>query len=595
MSGALRASWLLLLVACSGTIRGGDGEGAGGGEDDGYPDGNLPEGDEPVTPTAQRLTIDEPARGAMIPASSGDRVRVAGRVLEPDPGETLTIDGEEVAVGQDGAFATEIAPRMGGNVIVAELEGFPGARAQRSFLYGSFAGADDFVPAAAALRINRDGFDDGDGEIDDMSSLVAAALRDRDLIKLLPASYSFNMAVVGNVSVDLTERTSGPAEVDLTPRAGGLHAVVRLPDVRVRHKLTFNCAITTCTPTGTATADAIEVSVEIDLSLDGEVLNAATHDAQIDVVGFHNDEDGVLASIAQTVVEFFVPDLERRIEDLLRPAIADASRADTSLALGGLSVPATIDLAPALDATIEVEQRLDTLTFADTGALVGLAARARGTFESGDPGAGAPGWLEQGGETGGYRVEPPFGASLALDLVNQILFAAWGQGGLSRELPALGDLDLGTIAVTALAPPIIEPEGEAGGVRILAGDLRVVSTLDGAPIEIICSLVVHAELAMDAAGERAIVSLSEGPLLYAEMIDGPTGVAGTVFTAIVEKLAPEAVAQLVGSVSLPVPSLPLDPVAASLAGKRMRIAPPAEFVTGEPAARMTLYGRFLAQ
>ena len=69
----------------------------------------------------------------------------------------------------------------------------------------------------------------------------------------------------------------------------------------------------------------------------------------------------------------------------------------------------------------------------------------------------------------------------------------------------------------------------------------------------------------------------------------------TLFTALVEQLAPAAVSQLVGSVALPVPSLPLDPVAASLAGKAMRIAPPTEFVTGEPAAHLTLYGRFLAR
>jgi len=592
MSALLRVSWLVMLAACSGTIRGGDGEGGAGG-DDGYPDGNLPDGDEPVTPSGQALIIDAPARGAMIEGTADGTVEVRGRVLDPESG-SLTIDGEEVEVAADGAFATEVPARVGGNVIVAELGGFPGARAQRSFLYGSFAAADAFVPSAAGLRINREGFDDGDGEIDDISALVAAALTERDLIKLLPASYSFSMAVVGTVKVDLTERTAGPPDVDLTPRAGGLTAVVRLPNVRVRHKLTFNCAITTCTPTGTATADAIEVSIQLDLSLDGEVLHAASHDARIEVVGFHNDEDGVLASVAQSVVEFFVPDLEHRIEQLLQPAVADAASADTSVALGGLSVPATLDLAPALDAQIELTQALDAVDFQDSGAVVGLAIRARADFADGDPGASAPGWLQLGGDgAGDYRLEPPFGASLALDLVNQILFATWGQGGLARELPDLADL--GAVQVTALAPPVIEPEGDGGGVRILMGDLQVDGTLDGAPVTIVCSLLVHAELSVDAAAQRAVISLADEPRLYAELVEGPDGVAGTLFTALVEQLAPAAVSQLVGSVALPVPSLPLDPVAASLAGKEMRIAPPAELVTGEPPARMTLYGRFLAQ
>ncbi len=593
MSGALRVWLLVVLAACSGTIRGSDGEGGGDGAA-GYPDGNLPDGDDPVTPTGQALVIDAPARGAMIETNPTATVEVRGRVLDPAAGDGLTIDGEKVTVGSDGAFAAEVPARIGGNVIVAELGGFPGARAQRSFLYGSFAAADAFVPSAAGLRINREGFDDGDGEIDDISALVAAALADRELIELLPASYSFSMAVVGTVKVDLTERSAGPPEVDLTPRAGGLTAVVRLPDVRVRHKLTFNCAITTCTPTGTATADAIEVSVQLDVSLDGDVLHAASRDARIDVVNFHNDEDGVLASVAQSVVEYFVPDLADRIEGLLQPAVADAASADTSVALGGLSVPATLDLAPALDASIELTQALDGVDFQDAGALVGLAVRARATFADGDPGASAPGWLQLGGDTAGdYRLEPPFGASLALDLVNQILFAVWGQAGLSRDLPALGGL--GDLRVTALAAPVIEPEGEGGGVRILAGDLQVEGTLDGEPVTIVCSLLVHAELSVDAAAQHAVITLAEEPRLYAELVQGPGGVAGTVFRTAVEELAPAAVTQLVGSIALPLPSLPLDPVAARLAGKVMRIAPPAELVTGEPPARVTLYGRFLAQ
>jgi len=155
--------------------------------------------------------------------------------------------------------------------------------------------------------------------------------------------------------------------------------------------------------------------------------------------------------------------------------------------------------------------------------------------------------------------------------------------------------DLGAVRVTALAPPVIEPEGDGGGVRILAGDLQVDGTLDDAPVTIVCSLLVHADLSIDAATQRAVIRLADQPRLYAELVEGPDGVAGTLFTALVEQLAPAAVSQLVGSIALPVPSLPLDPVAASLAGKEMRIAPPAELVTGEPPARMTLYGRFLAQ
>jgi hypothetical protein len=67
-----------------------------------------------------------------------------------------------------------------------------------------------------------------------------------------------------------------------------------------------------------------------------------------------------------------------------------------------------------------------------------------------------------------------------------------------------------------------------------------------------------------------------------------------VFRTLVEELAPAAVAELVGSVGLPLPrcrSIRSPPPGRQGDAHR----PPAELVTGEPPARMTLYGRFLAQ
>lgn len=585
-------TWVLLVTtACTGAISGGAGEGADDDSIDGW-GGNLPDSDDPVTPTAQKLTIEVPARGAMIPASSAGNVEVAGQILDYRPDEALTINDQKVEIGADGRFSAALPARMGANVIVATLTGVPGARAQRTFLYGEFGSIDDFVPAAAALRINEEGFSDSDGELDDISSVVSAALAERDPIKMLPASYSFNMAVVGTVNVSLLERTSGPAKVVLTPRNGGVHAVVRLPNVRIRHRLTFNCAITTCNTTGTVTADSIEVAVELDAALRDNTIEASSHDGTIDIVNFKNQQDGTLASLAQDVVEFFVPDLERRIENVLQPGVNAATSADFAVALDGLAVPANIDLRPALDFQLELSQEFDTLSFANSGALMGLAVRARPEFDASDPGAGAPGWLAQGGAVGDYRLDPPFGVSSALDLVNQLLFAVWGQGALALRLP-LGDL--GDTGVTVLAPPVLIPERDREGLVLFAGDILLDTTYNGEPIQLAVTVVTRAQLVADAGESRARVELIDKPVLYAEMVDGPDAFTGLVLTTLIENTGPKMVGEIVGAIQVPLPALPLDAIADSLAGKQLRIAPPAEFVTGEPPARVTLYGRFAAQ
>jgi hypothetical protein len=528
----------------------------------------------------------------MIVAADAATVAVTGRVLEHDASEELTINGEAVDIADDGSFSHQLTPRPGANIIAATLSGAPGARAQRSFLYGEFAGLDQMVRSAAALRVNREGFSDDDAEIDDLSAIVSAAIAERDVIKLLPASYSFQAPVVGTVNVTLLERTSGAARVVLTPRAGGVHAVVRVPDVRVRHRLRFNCAITTCDETGTATADAVEVALDLDASLNDGAIDAASKNATVNVINFQNDQDGAVASAAQSVIEYFTGDLEGRIEDLLQPAIATATSTDFSVAVGGLAVPAAIDLRPLIDLQLELTQELDTLDFSDTGALLGLGVRANATFDAGDPGAGAPGWLVQGGAVGDYRTDPPFGVSTAMDMANQLVFAVWGQGAFQLSMP-LGPLGDGAVRLDA--PPVFLPEADGESMLVVAGDIVVDTTYEGAPVELVLSVVTRARLVADPAHSRATVELVDDPVLYAEMTEGPNAITGFVLTTLVEELGPKLVGELLGSVTVPLPSLPLDAVATSLAGKQLRIAPPAEFVTGEPPARVTLYGRFAAQ
>jgi hypothetical protein len=582
------SSLLLALVSCTGTLVGSNDE------------GNLPGDDEPITESGMRLQIDEPVRGAMIPAAMGPTVHVAGRVLNPRETDVLTIDGQEVAIGAEGAFATDLTADVGLNILVAELRGVTDvqARAQRSFLFGDFASPDDLVRSAVALRINREGFDDGDGEQDDLSSLVEESLAARNLIGTLPTAYQFDAAVVGTVNVALLERTAGRPLVDLVPQNGGVSARVTLQNVRIRHEISFGCLFTTCSATGTATADAVVVTGVIDMALEGKAITASTRDATIDLVNFRNEEDGTIASLAQSVLELFVPDLERRIEELLQPAVAQAARADFALAVSALRVPTSIDLAP-LDAQLEVTQEFDALDFAASGAIVGLGVRMRAAFAEGDLGLAAPGWFKWGGTVGDYRLEPAFAASSSVDLANQLLFATWGQGALVYDVPAgqveFGTGSIGEVHVSSTVPPVVVPAVEGGFLRAAVGDVLLDTTIDGEPLKIMCSIVGRVVLSVDLDRNVLTIELAEAPVIYAEMLEGPEDLPGGFFSSLVEELGPESLSRMVGSIPIPLPVLPLDAVAESLRGKVLSLAPPAEVVGNEPAGRVTLYGRFVAR
>lgn len=594
------SSWLaaiLLATACSaGDV--GPGSGGPGGPGGGGPggDGNLPGGDDPVGTSEGKVIFDSPERGAFIPSSAGATVRVAGRA---PTGDELKINGETVPVAEDGTFSLNVTPRPGFNVVDFELDANPKVQGQRTFLWGDFANPEDLARAAIGLRINRGGMDDEDDEIDDMSALAEAALADRDVIKLLPRTYSFDPPVIGRVNVELTERTAARPRVALSPRAGGLAANVQLPNVRIRFRLSTSCVITTCNVTGTVTVDRIVVTMNADLGLDGEAITAGGRDANIDLVNFRYDLDGAAPSAIQAGVDYFVPDLERRIEDTVRPAIVGAVPDDLSLALSSLGLPETIEI-PQIGAAYAIETRFDGVDFQDEGGHVTAGARVSAIFEPGDPGIKAPGWFRVGmaAVTGGFRVEPEFGVGASVDLVNQILHATWGQGALTFDFAA-GAFDfpgptIGAIHASLLAPPVVIPDAN-GELTVSVGDILIDTVIDDVPAQIAVSLTSRVRLTIDGAANTALVELVGEPVLYAELITGPEGLVGTLLTTFIETSAPALIGDALGAIPIPLPTVPLAGVADSLADRSLRLVAPAEVVTGEPAERVTLYGRLAAQ
>lgn len=601
----LRLSYVtfgLFLAGCSSTITDGDGEdGSGGkGDDVGGPgdsdgDGNLPDegSSEPVAVSGKRITWHEPARGQLIAA--GDRaIEVRGQI-DNYLNEPLVIEGVDVPVATDGTFETTVEAHDGLNVIELELGGLLGLRAARSFVYGDIAPADAEVAGAVALGINQAGMDDNEADLDDLASVIELTLSETDVMAALPPSYQIQAPVVGAVDIVLLEKSAGPPAVDLSPRAGGLVLSARLPNVRIRHDKSFNCAITTCRSTGTATAEAAVVTAFVDIGLSGDEIVAIPQDVQVDLVNFVNVEDGGVAQVVQQVLEFFIPDLVTRLENTIADSIAASLPDQLSAALSSFALPIAVDL-PESELRLDVVQRLGEVTFTDRTGIIGLLANVSGPIEPGDPGEGALGWYRVGVAVGEYRPDPPFAISASIDLMNQLLFASWGQGALRMSFPTPPDLplELGTLKVELAAAPILEP-GDEGDLWLSAGDIMIQTEIDGVPSQIAISLKGQVDLVIAEDATSATIKLVGEPILWAELIDGPESLPGGLFATMVQEEAPKLITDAMIAATIPLPTLPLDQLSPVLAGKAFHMTPPADVVSDAPPHKMTIYGRFAAE
>ncbi|MBA3392618.1 MAG: hypothetical protein H0T89_08240 [Deltaproteobacteria bacterium] len=552
----------------------------------------VPDDEQPAIPLDSALEFSSPQRGAFIRASTGPTVEVAGKVSDA-VGRPLTINGTPVTYAADGTFRTLVMPKIGTNVIIAKL-GDDGASAQRSFVYGRFVAATESVPSAVALRVNASGFDDGNADLDDLSTVAEEALAARNVMTLFPSSFNVSAPVVGTLRVSLPTRSAGRPNVRLAPRTGGVTGAVSLPSVYVKFDVAFNCLFTTCHVTGNVTSTRADLSLPVSIAVANGTLSAAGGSVGLTLVGFDYDIDGSLGGLAETVINFFIPDVRQRLESFLRAQIAKALPADVGVTLSQLSVPTSLTMPAPLSGRVNFAQRFDAASFSSTGGTIAAAVRASATFASGDPGLAAPGWLAVDSPVGTYRTTPAFGVSIANDFMNQILFAVWGQGSFDVDLPALDGTStpggtLGPVETKALTPPVVV--GAQGALTIGVGDFMVTTTLDGEPFELVASLTSSLEVSLLTASSTARLELVGTPTFVVEVLKAPAHLNKGQLNDLLGALGSVLVIKLLDAVRVPVPRIPLAGIVPAYATKTLKLSSPAEVVIGGPSGRTTLYGR----
>lgn len=564
------------LAACTGEIGPGGGSGGGGGGDD--------DTGGALNPTTA-LVFDSPARGAMIDRGAGPKVVVSGHSI---PGEDLEINGQPVTVAADGAFSIEIDARDGVNVIEAEVSTSPKLQAARSFIYGDFLPAGELVESGILLRINKSGIDDGDDEVDDLARMAEVGMR-AQMPELRRRIDEMHGSASG-ANWEVIEVNVGTPTVTLAPRDGGMHAVIHLPDPNIRIRAEKGCLFTTCTVTARIRANDAIVNANVGMGLNGEALEVAITGLELDMPGFDTSIDGALGGVFEGIIGVIVGNVDNLVRDAIRDGVRSAIPEAFDVGLSSLQVPTTLEI-PQIGLVLALHQRFDRVAFNNEGGEIGLGLGAEATFAPGAPGEGTPGSLRLDMGLPALSLDPEFGLSVSLDLLNQLLYAGWGQGKVVIDVPE-GSIDspgpaIGAVHATLMAPPVVVP-AEDGSITIAVGDVILDTTIDGVPSKIAISARsrAHVEFDKDTNGGRFV--LDGTPTLQAELIEGPEGLISTLLITFLESNVPAMLRDALGAMTFPLPELPLDGIGM---GEILRINEP-QIEVGD---HITFYGRLVAQ
>jgi hypothetical protein len=478
------------------------------------------------------LTLDAPARGAMLRTSGAADEAVAVRGQACDSGHavmTLAVDGRPIPVAAPGVgcvpFELAHPGRVGLNVVHAEATNDAwqlGTLAQAFLLGPDYFSPAPGDPAARAaqgilLQVGPALLDDGDRTTpDDVASIAERLLAALDLDaavgparlaspdadgdgRLDTRRYACLLFSQTNARTGFEARkdgpfTHGPVTVDrLQPVGGGASvrvtvAAPRLP-LAVTGNLDSGClGAARLTVTGDASATALLLEGQVALGLDAggaplvsvPALSATLQGLSLDIdLGALANWTGLGSALGDALAAAVRGAVERALAGAVQQALVDRTTAALALLAGGrtaVALPAELG-----GATLLVDSGLDTLEFTPQGGLIGAWLHVHPETPRPEHQAAGPfGAMRLGGtgpDLGAFLAALP-GAALAIavqdDLLQQVLHAAWLAGAFDRDLSAFlgGAFPGASLTVFAGLPPVVMPKaGRAPGVELGWGEV----------------------------------------------------------------------------------------------------------------------------
>lgn len=503
--------------------------------------------------TAPELVIEFPERGATLDGSR--RIYVTGHVSDAVSSVGgLTINGETVPVGEDGAFEHPVDADLGMNLIEAvAVDTFGNQfRTVRSFLFSfdwypqnTGVPAESAVPHAVRaylddkLFYNPDPTDEGT-----LSAILEMALKELDVTALLPSPVTnFEYGMIGTTcayDVYIPKLTYGEPDIRIALVEGGLNIVIDIPDLYVELELIRTSGNWQCLgdQKGNVTAKKATMTIRAAISVDPVTKQFVISTVGGTQIAFQN----LTINLDSFLLDIVASLLRGTIEGILRDQVAgllteQINKLDDTIN-EALAEPIEIPIGPLLPDSNQVVLRLtlvpEVSTFAPEGGQLELsmAVTSDRLIDRQILGSiGRAGCLAGNPEDFQFNVTDPKKLQLAAheDVISELLFAFWNNAGLNlhitgdtlaemgTDLSSYGitDLDLTTYA---LIPPVVTSCNPDDKLTIQLGDLYVETEMGmfGTPTD------VHFFLFLEVQAELSVVDDPEEGRAIAIQVLPPT-------------------------------------------------------------------------
>jgi hypothetical protein len=311
--------------------------------------------------------------------------------------------------------------------------------------------------------------------------------------------------------------------VVVTPRAGGIHIDARVDKVAALIAWEANLLFLHPHDVVDATVGALRLSADVDLEYDAAakglkpILRA--HDLHVEDLQLDSAALGrsALADGLENAVSGAAEGLIQGFGDPILDVIQSRVVERMTLTLQRLALPEHVDL-PFFNAAVDVAATIDGASFGASGLGLVLGAKVA-------PPAGttvfpaALGTLTHPSGAPAFDETQLFSASIAVDFINQSIYALWAQGLLKRKLSGPINqfgLATGDIYGEPILPPVLLPSPDGRRFLLHVGELRVETvyhspTQGDARVRVAISLVTGGDVILREDGSTIDVKPSHDP------------------------------------------------------------------------------------
>ncbi len=460
-----------------------------------------------VNGNGPQIQCDNPADGQMINIAPGGTLNFQGSVDDSSGVDSVVVNGVAATLDGSGGFSLPITVDFGINfldIVATDSFGEESSRTCAFLASDRWSPPGDVLGDTVALSLGQGAIDDMDpaGSVDSLNDLLHTVVNSPGLRNTLHTSllannplkprscdYSTFLGCVFRSEINyLDSQLNGPNRTELTLIDGGMHALVRLENVRIRLDVDTNLGDTE----GWATISYVQIELDFAAGLSGgrPTLTVVPGSVDVESGSISTSFSGIDGFFINIIVDLLQNTVRGMVEDALTGFVEDNFNELLDGVVGSLDISSlgSVFTVPRLDGSGNIELNFgvgfSSISPTASRLLFGIGTRFTGPTAIGRPTLGVA--VPHGG-TAPLRDDPnrmgrTAAVSIHLGLFNQVLHALWRGGLLEATIDSStlgGDSPDGLTAVVSGAlPPVAVMNGE-GEVELGIGTLAMQLTYPG--------------------------------------------------------------------------------------------------------------------